>query len=186
MRRLLVLAALIGMFTPMARTQATDLSGDWILNESKSFLGGDHPRADYQLKMTLKAEASSVSEMIEAKNAGVAAFGLPKSKSSLELSIDGKEHEIMVPGFMPGMPPSRLKASAEWQGTTLVITQRGMGFGGLTTTTSRLFLTSDQAELIELVEPTAEVTPVSMHGKATTTNHALSNGHIITNRYGNE
>jgi hypothetical protein len=152
MRRLLVLAALIVMLTPMARTQAMNLSGEWKLNESKSFLGGDHPRADYQLKMTLKVQASSVSESIEAKNAGVAAFGLPKSKSSLDLSIDGKEHEIIVPGFMPGMPPSRLNASAEWQGTTLVITQRGMGFGGLTTTTSRLFLSPDRAQLIELVE----------------------------------
>lgn len=152
MRRLFVLAALIAMLTPMARTQAMNLSGEWKLNEGKSFLGGDHPRDDYQLKMTLKVQASSVFEAIEAKNAGVAAFGLPKSKSSLELSIDGKEHEIMVPGFMPGMPPSRLNASAEWQGTTLVITQRGMGFGGLTTTTSRLFLTPDQAQLIELVE----------------------------------
>jgi hypothetical protein len=152
MHKLLASTALFLLLASIARAQTTDLSGVWKLNQGKSFLGGDHPPAAYQLVLTLKVQASSIFEIIEAKNPGAAVFGLPKSKSSLDLAIDGKEHEVLQPGFMPTMPPNRLKVIAAWEGSTLVITERGAGFGGSMTTTSRFFLSQDQTQLVELVE----------------------------------
>lgn len=48
-------------------------------------------------------------------------------------------------------PPSEVPASAEWQGGTLFITQRGGCFGPLTRGGYRYFISADGAQLIELV-----------------------------------
>jgi hypothetical protein len=74
---------------------------------------------------------------------------MPDSKITTDLVTDGQEHEILA----PGLPATKMKAIAEWQGGTLVVTATGRDFMGTSSKTMRRYYLSDDAsQLIELVE----------------------------------
>lgn len=152
MRRLALLAVLLSGAMSLCQAQAPDLNGTWKLNVARSFLAGDHASPDYVLLVTLRLQGSSLSITTDGTNPGEGVFGLPASKSAMELPIDGKPHDVTHPGFLPGMPPSHVAVSAEWQGSTLSISERGASFGGVSSTRRRYFLSEDKTQLIELIE----------------------------------
>ena len=118
----------------------------------RSFLAGDHASLEYVLILTIQLRGNSLSLTTDGKNPGEGVFGLPASKSTVELPIDGKIHDITPPGIMPGMPPSHAIVSATWEGGTLIVTERSAGFGGITSSKRRYFLSEDKAQLIAQIE----------------------------------
>lgn len=152
MRRVLVMFALFLSIAPVTNSQPVDLNGVWKINHEKSYFAGDHPPPEYVLNLTVKLKGDSLSLAIQADHAGDATFVLPRSNSTLELTIDGSIHHTTVPAPIPGLPSADLAVSCVWQGGTLFIRESGTGFGGVTKSERRYFLSEDKAELIELVE----------------------------------
>jgi hypothetical protein len=77
---------------------------------------------------------------------------MPDSKTTIELSTNGREHEVIGGSPFPGMPPAKMKVVSEWQGDTLLVNEVGRSFGGLSSTQRRYFLSEDGSQLIELIE----------------------------------
>jgi len=152
MSKIILISALIFGMAAAAVAQQAALNGQWRLNQAKSFLAGDHPPADYVLVLGVKIAGDSMELVTTAQNAGDAMYGLPRSKSKIDTPIDGKPHEASQPGFLPGMPETPITIRAEWQGETLLVEQTGGGFGGVTRTRRRFFVSGEQKRLVELVE----------------------------------
>lgn len=146
-----VLLATIAMVLPAAGQQV-NLSGTWKLNLASSFMAGDHPSPDYELTKLLVQNGSNIRQTDTAKHVSVVNIPLPDSNVTIDLIADGREHDAEIPGSFPGMPPAKMKVSVEWQGGTLLITERNAASGSATLTSRRYFLSQDGAQLIELVE----------------------------------
>jgi len=131
--------ALAAAMTLPAVAQKPSLSGTWKLNVEKSFLAGDHPAKDYEL--------TDIAVHVSMMN-----IPLPDAKTTVELATDGQEHEVTGAASFPGMPPVKMKVVASWQGGTLLVSETGRGFGGLSKTQRRYFVSDDGSQLIELVE----------------------------------
>jgi hypothetical protein len=149
-RKVWTLIVLAGMSAFPATAQKANLEGTWKLSLTKSFMGPDHPSSDYQLtkKITRTDEKISITDI--AVHVSMMNIPLPDSTTTMEIAVDGKEHDVQVPGGFPGVPPTPVKVAASWQGCTLEINQRGSGFAG--SGKQRLFLSEDGLELIILVE----------------------------------
>ena len=147
-------AALFAMTNVQAFAQAGNLNGTWKLNLAKSFLGAEHPAADYQLTKKIEVKDGSASITDTSANATMANIPLPDSKNSLVFAVDGKEHDAQVPVGFPGIPSMPAKISATWEGCTLAIEIRGAGPGAVLvgTTKQRLFLSERGSQLIVLIE----------------------------------
>ena len=146
---MMALAAAIAL---PAAAQKPDLSGTWKLNLQKSFLAGDHPDKDYGLTKTIALKEGALEMTDVAVHVSIMNIPMPDSKNVVELVADGKEHDATGPSPFPGSPPPQLKIVVEWQGGTLLVTETGQGFGGLSTTQRRYYLSDDGSQLIELVE----------------------------------
>ena len=152
MRRYLVaLASALTMALPVAAQQG-NLSGTWKLNLAISFMGGDHSALDYELTKVLSQEGQTIHQTDIAKHVSIMNIPLPDTNVTTELTTDGQEHDVQGPAPFPGMPPARLKVTAEWQGNTLLVMERNAGGGSPSSTKRRYFLSEDGAHLIELVE----------------------------------
>jgi len=152
MRKCLRGIAIVAAIALPVAAQEVSLSGTWKLNLASSFMAGDHPSPDYELTKVLIQEGRNIRQTDIAKHVSVVNIPLPDSRVSTDLITDGQEHEAEAPGAFPGMPPAKLKVSAEWQGGTLLITERNAGTGSPSFATRRYYLSADGAHLIELVE----------------------------------
>ena len=151
-RMLCVFITLVGVFTVIAAAQKADLAGTWKLNKATSFFGSDHPATDYQLTKTITQNSEEVSVTDASIHQEIMGFHLPDSKTAMTIIPDGKEREIKGTPIFPGMPQPTVNLASEWQGGTLYITQRGVGFGGLSVSHSRYYLSAGGSELIELID----------------------------------
>lgn len=148
----LALMAVAGAFTVGAVAQKADFAGIWRLDRAKSFFGSEHPAADYQLTKTIAQSGDQVTMTDTAVHREMVGIPLPDSRTTTTLVPDGEEHEAKgVPAY-PGLPVPTVEISAEWQGETLLVSERGGGFGGISKTRDRYYLSADGSELIELVE----------------------------------
>ncbi len=145
------IAIILAMALPVAAEQV-NLSGTWKLNLATSFMAGDHPYPDYEFTKVLIQEGQNIRQTDIGKHVSVVNIPLPDSRVSVDLIADGQEHDAELPGPFPGMPPAKLKVVAEWQGQTLLVTERNASAGSASVATRRYFLSADGAHLIELVE----------------------------------
>jgi hypothetical protein len=141
---------LAGMFSLGTHAQNANLSGTWKLNVAKSFMGSDHPFSDYALTRTIEQKGDTISMTDASVHNSVVNIPLPDATTKMELTADGKEHLVTLPGSFPGMPPSKAAVRAEWQGGTLELVQTISGFANYAK--HRLFVAADGAQLIDLVE----------------------------------
>ena len=126
-------------------------AGTWRLDLKKSYLGQDHPDANYGFTKTFELKGSTIVQKDHEVNVDIVGFALPERNSSQELVPDGQEHTAQMPGFFPGMPPTPMRLTVEWQGDNLVTHESGQSFIGPVTTARRYYLSEDGAELIEVI-----------------------------------
>jgi hypothetical protein len=156
MRNTCIIAACLAAVMP-AFSQAPGASrraafaGTWRLDLKKSYLGSDHPDANYGFTKTFEVKSSSIMQKDHEVNVDIVGFALPERNSSDELIPDGQPHTVQRPGFFPGMPPTPTQVTAMWQGDNLVLSESGQSFIGLVNTSRRYFLSDDGAELTELI-----------------------------------
>lgn len=151
MRNTLFFAILLAGVTSLsAQAQKTNFNGTWRLNVPKSSMGADHPFSNYGLtkKIQLKGDAILITDI--AVHDSVMNIPLPNSTTTMELTEDGKEHEVQLPPAFPGTPPNKATVSATWQGCTLEIVEVGLGPGAYLK--QRLFLSANGSQLIDLVQ----------------------------------
>jgi hypothetical protein len=135
-----------------ALAQNPQFTGSWKLNVAKSFMAGDHPAKDYKLTKVFVQKADSIEQTDIAGHVSMMNIPLPDSKTTMELLVDGKEHDVVPTSSIPDVPPSKIKVSAEWQGGTLFIIETGETYAGLSTTQRRYYLSEDGSQLVELLE----------------------------------
>jgi hypothetical protein len=135
---------------PMA--QSANFSGTWKLNIQKGFLGNEHRTDDYQLTKTIEQKGDQIKQTDVALHVSIMNIPLPDSTTTLELAIDGKEHDMRGAAFFPGIPTPFIKVSAVWQGNTLSIREISQPADAASETYRRFFLSDDGSELNELIE----------------------------------
>ena len=126
-------------------------AGTWRLDLKKSYMGSDHPDANYGFTKTFELKGSTIVLKDHEVNVDIVGMAIPERNSSAELVPDGQEHTIQIPGFFPGMPPTATRVTVEWQGDNLVVKESGQTFIGPVTTSRRYFLSEDGAALIEII-----------------------------------
>ncbi len=126
-------------------------AGTWRLDLTKSYMGSDHPDANYGFTKTFELKGSTIAQKDHEVNIDIVGMALPERNSSAELVPDGQEHTIQVPSFFPGMPPTPMRVTVEWQGDNLVVQESGQSFIGPVTNSRRYFLSEDSTELIEII-----------------------------------
>ena len=136
--------------TPSASRRAA-FTGTWRLDLKKSDMGSDHPDPTYGFTKTFELKGSTIVQKDHEVNVDIVGFALPERNSTEELVPDGQEHIVQRPGFFPGMPPSPVHVSAEWQGDNLVLSESGQSVVGPMTASRRYFLSDDGSQLIEVV-----------------------------------
>lgn len=141
---------LVGAVSLAAQAQKANLSGTWKLSVAKSFMGSEHPFPEYALTRTIVQTGDGISMTDVSVHNSVVNIPLPDATTKTEVAADGKEHEVTVPGSFPGMPPSKAKVKAEWQGGTLELVQVVAGLANYSK--HRLFLSADGTQLIDLGE----------------------------------
>jgi hypothetical protein len=144
------LIILLGLAGPLALAQNEKLTGTWNLNVAKSFMGSDHPTADYRWARKIEQKDGRLSITDITLHATMANIPLADATAIMQFAADGKEYDIKLPASFPGIPEMPGKVSGEWQGCTLEFHQIVPAFGG--STKERLFLSPDGAQLIALVE----------------------------------
>jgi hypothetical protein len=152
MWKLWALPLLAGAMMIPAAAQKADFNGTWKLNLEKSFLAGDHPAKDYELTTVIEQKESAIKRTETAVHVSMMNIPLPDSKTTVEFIVDGKERDAPEKSPYPGMPPLPTKVSAEWQGSTLLVTESSQLMGNATATRCRYFLSDNGSELIELLE----------------------------------
>ncbi len=152
MRKYLTAIAIIAATALPVAAEQVNLSGTWKLNLASSFMAGDHPAPNYEFTKILLQQGLTIHQTDIRKHVSVVNIPLPDSRVSSDLIADGQDREAPAPAAFPGMPPARLKISAEWQGGTLLVMERNTGAGRPSTTVRRYFLSEDGDHLIELVE----------------------------------
>jgi hypothetical protein len=141
---------LAGAMSCAAQTPRGNLDGNWRLNVSRSFLGGDHPFDDYQLTKRIEHRGDTISITDTSVHNSVVNIPLPDSATTLSVATDGHEHELELPGGFPGSPPAKVRVTADWQGCALELRQVTSGLAIYAV--HRLFLSDDGSQLIDQVE----------------------------------
>lgn len=136
----------------MALSQESRLSGAWSLDLSKSFLAGEHPISGYELVWVIEQNGSRATLTEKPHNASFANIPVPDSEMRTEFIVDGKEYETQKAGSIAGAKPTSAVVKAEWQGTTLLITERGASWGGSSITRRRIFASPDGNQITVLLE----------------------------------
>ena len=148
--RLCAVMMLTALTTLAAQAQKANLNGTWKLNLARSFMGGDHPFSDYQLTKKIEQKGDAISITDIAVHNSVVNIPLPDSTSTMEVAVDGREHEVQLPPPFPGRPPAKAQVTAIWLGCTLELRQVTAGLANYAI--HRLFLSEDGSQLIDLVE----------------------------------
>jgi len=151
MHKILIAIILCGA-AQIAQAQEPRLNGTWKLNLSKSYMAGEHPLQNYGLTWVIEQNSSRVVLVEKSTNPSFANIRVPDTETRSEIVPDGVESEVMRAGNMPGAKPSSAVIKAEWQGSTLLITERGAAWGGPALTLRRIFVSNDGAQLCELLE----------------------------------
>ena len=150
MKRIIGAVFIFAAATIALHAQSINISGTWRLNVSKSFMGQDHPFSDYLFtkRIVQSGENITITETgIHNSNVNVP---LPDSESSMQVTTDGKEHEVQLQSIKPNKTTATNRVTATWEGNTLELVQLVSGLG--TMTKHRLFLLEDGAQLVDLVE----------------------------------
>ncbi len=152
MKRKTVFVLLLGIaaMSLPAPAQKTDLSGTWKLCLSKSFLATDHPAGEYQLTRVIEQKNGHFVITDTAVHKKILNIPVADATSKLDITTNGNEQEIQVPGFLPFLPPVKELISADWQGGTLDVQERAVDGPGYSE--QRYFLSEDGSELIVLVK----------------------------------
>jgi hypothetical protein len=135
---------------PVAHAQNASLSGTWRLNVAKSFMGQEHPFSNYEFTKKIQQTGESISIAETGFHNSVVNVPLPDSKTAMQVSTDGKEHEVHMSTGNASQPESVLHVTATWQAGTLELVQNVMGLANMTK--HRLFLSNDGSQLVDLVE----------------------------------
>jgi|GEM_PF-3196767 hypothetical protein len=133
-----------------AHAQNANLSGTWKLNVARSFMGQEHPFADYDFTKKIELNSAVVSITDTALHNSTVNVPLPDTTTSLQVATDGKEHEIQLTTVAGRQSVSTIRASAEWQGNNLQVVQFASGLANMTK--HRLYLSADGLQLIDHVE----------------------------------
>jgi hypothetical protein len=152
MKNFWTVVVVLACCTLYAQAQKPDFNGTWKLRVSKSSMGSDHTMPNYEYTKIIAISKNSFSLTDIQVNASIVNIALPDSKTTNELKLDGTEQDQQMAGAFPGMPPTTVKVSGEWQGTTVLVQKRGQMFGGPMTLHQRYFLSDDGSQLIELIE----------------------------------
>jgi hypothetical protein len=145
------IAAILAALAPFAaHAQKANLSGTWRLNVSKSFMGMEHPFSNYEFTKKIQQTGETISVTDTAIHNSNVNIPLPDSTTSMQISADGKEHEVHISTSDPNRPVSVVPVTARWQADTLELVQNVSGLANMTK--QRLFLSGDGAQLIDLVE----------------------------------
>ena len=150
MRNRLCAVMMLATLTLAAQAQKANFNGTWKLNLARSFMGGDHPFSDYQLTKKIEQKGDAISITDIAVHNSVVNIPLPDSTSTMEVAVDGREHEVQLPPPFPGRPPAKAQVTATWLGCTLELRQVTAGLANYAI--HRLFLSEDGSQLIDLVE----------------------------------
>ena len=151
MRNQLCTAIMLAALAPLAaHAQKAHLSGTWRLDVAKSFMGMEHPFSNYQLTKTIKQSGDTVTITDASIHNSNVNIPLPDSTTTMQVTTDGKEHEVQVRSENSRQKPPTLHVTATWQGDTLELVQIVSGLANMTK--HRLFLSADGTQLIELVE----------------------------------
>ena len=157
MRNMCMIAACMAALLPAWGQNAQQggrraaFAGTWRLDLKKSYMGADHPDANYGFTKTFELNGANLVQKDHEVNVDIIGFALPERNSTEELAPDGHERTVQRAGFLPGMPPTPTQVTAEWQGDNLVLTESAQTFIGPVNTSRRYFLSDDGAELIELI-----------------------------------
>ena len=158
MRNSWILAACLALISPAwgqnpqppsARRAA--FAGTWRLDLKKSYMGSDHPEANYGFTKTFELKGPAIAQKDHEVNIDIVGMALPERNSTAELVPDGQEHTTMAPSFFPGMPPTAMRVTVEWQGDNLVVQESGQSFMGPVINSRRYFLSEEGTELIEII-----------------------------------
>lgn len=144
---LMMLAAIAPL---IAHAQKTNFAGTWKLDLAKSDMAGDHPFPDYALTRKVDQTGDSISMTDSAVHVSFVNIPLPDSTTTVQITADGKEHEVEIPSGFPGRPPSKVQLTATWQGNTLELLEITNGLALYST--HRLFLSTDGTQLTDLAE----------------------------------
>jgi len=151
MYKMLSIAFLLAAFGPVtAQAQSANLSGTWRLNVAQSFMGQEHPFSDYLFTKTIAQTGENITITETGIHNSTVNVPLPDSEVSMQVSTDGKEHDVQFSSIQPRKSTTVNKVTATWQGNTLELVQLVSGLANMTK--HRLFLSEDGAHLIDLVE----------------------------------
>lgn len=151
MKRLICIAFLFAAIASSgAWAQSVNLSGTWRLNVGKSFMGQDHPFSDYLFTKRIVQSGDSITFTETGIHNSNVNIPLPDSESSMQVTADGKEHEVQLLSIKPNKSTATNRVTATWQGNTLELVQLVSGLANMTK--HRLFLSEDGSQLVDLVE----------------------------------
>ena len=147
----LFIASMLALFASCAaRAQNANISGTWRLNVAKSFMGQEHPFSNYLFTRTIAQSGESITIAETATHNSTVNVPLPDSETSMQLTADGKEHDVQLTSIKPNRSTAVNKVTATWQGDTLELVQLVSGLANMTK--HRLFLSGNGTQLIDLVE----------------------------------
>jgi hypothetical protein len=133
-----------------AYAQNPNFSGTWRLNVAQSFMANDHPYPNYELTKKIEQSGDTITITDSAIHNSVVNVPLPDLHTSMQVSTDGKEHEIEIPGDFPGRPAHKAAVTATFQGQTLELRQLNPNMSNYSK--QRLFRAGDAGQLVILVE----------------------------------
>jgi hypothetical protein len=150
--RKIMFAILLLWAARVALAQEARLSGTWALDLSKSFLAGEHPISGYELVWTIEQSGSQITLAEKSHNASFANILVPDAEKHAEFTTDGKEYEVQKADSISRANPTSAVVKAEWQGNTLLVTERGASWGGSSITRRRIFASPDGSQITVLLE----------------------------------
>ena len=145
------LALMFAALAPIAaQAQKTTLDGTWRLNVAKSLMGQEHPFSNYEFTKKIQQTGDSISITETGIHNSVVNVPLPDSHTAMQVTADGKEHEVHMSTGDPRQPEAVFHVTATWQAGTLELVQIVMGLANMTK--HRMFLSEDGSQLVDLVE----------------------------------
>jgi hypothetical protein len=150
LKKFCIAVAIAALSSLAVQAQKANLNGTWRLNVAKSFMGQEHPFSNYEFTKKIEQTGENISIVETGFHNSVVNVPLPDSKTAMQVSTDGKEHEVHMSTGIPSQPESVLHVTATWQASTLELVQNVMGLANMTK--HRLFLSDDGSQLIDMVE----------------------------------
>jgi len=104
LKRFRIAVALAALSSLAVQAQKANLSGTWRLNVAKSFMGQEHPFNNYEFTKKIEQSGENISIVETGFHNSVVNVPLPDSKTSMQVSTDGKEHEVRMSTGIPSQP----------------------------------------------------------------------------------